>query len=217
MTGRMYSETIGRRSFWAAAVFYIVIGFEFLYMAGPFAAYFYSVYRPGLNFLNETPALSGLTRFFMPHIVADTASTFVNWHNTIGAILAISGFVTFLLSAGQVYYHKVARKGAVTGGIYRIIRHPQYASFVVCGLGMLFLWPRYVILVMFVIMLFFYYWLARVEEHECEDRYGESYRAYKASTGMFLPVPFSLDWARGSRWKRRGVTALLLSPFYRPG
>ena len=59
-----------RRTFWTAAAFYALIAFEFFYMASPFAAYFYSVYRPSLNLLGDVPLLSGLTGFFLPHIVS---------------------------------------------------------------------------------------------------------------------------------------------------
>ena len=38
-----------RRTFWAVSAFYLLIAFEFFYMATPFALYFYSVYGPGLN------------------------------------------------------------------------------------------------------------------------------------------------------------------------
>lgn len=37
-----------RRALWASSVFYVLIAFEFFYMASPFAAYFYAVYGPGL-------------------------------------------------------------------------------------------------------------------------------------------------------------------------
>ena len=53
-----------RKTFWAVAAFYFLIGLEFLYMASPFAAYFYSVYRPTLSFLNMFPALSWLNKNF---------------------------------------------------------------------------------------------------------------------------------------------------------
>ena len=38
-----------RRALWASFAFYVLIAFEFFYMASPFAAYFYAVYGPGLD------------------------------------------------------------------------------------------------------------------------------------------------------------------------
>jgi hypothetical protein len=55
------------------------------------------------------------------------------------------------------------------------------------GLGTLLLWPRFLVLVAFVTMLFLYRLLAGWEEAQCLARFGDSYRAYRERTGMFLP------------------------------
>ena len=184
-------EKTVKRTFWGATAFYFLIAFEFFYMASPFAVYFYSVYRPVLNFFNQSPELAWLVSFFMPH-VTETSLVIINIHNAVGAVLAVLGFLAFCVGACQVYYHKLAGKGAVTGGVYNFIRHPQYASFIICSFGLLLLWPRYIVLIMFVTMLFAYYLLARAEEKECEAKFGQSYIDYKSKTGMFLPfkLPF---------------------------
>ena len=155
-------------------------------MASPFAIYFYSVYGPGLNFINNNPALAWLSSMFLPHI-AETSSVLLNLHTVVGAILAMIGFLAFCIGAGHVYYYKIARKGAVTGGIYNFIRHPQYASLAICSFGLLLMWPRYIVLLSFTAILFAYYFLAKIEEIECEETFGEAYIAYKKNTGMFLP------------------------------
>jgi protein-S-isoprenylcysteine O-methyltransferase Ste14 len=146
----------------SVVIFYLLIALEFFYMASPFAIYFYSVYGPGLNFLNANPVMAWLSSFFLPHIVFETSSGLLNLRNVLGAALAIIGFLAFCVGAGQLYYHKLARKGAVTGGIYNHIRHPQYLSFAICSLGVLLLWPRYIALIMFIAVLFAYYFLAKV-------------------------------------------------------
>ncbi len=179
-------------TFWTALIFYILITFEFFYMASPFAIYFYSVYAPWLNFINGNPALAWLSSFLLPHIVIETSSPFVNFHNVIGAILAVGGFLAFCVGACQVYYHKLTRQGAVLGGVYNFIRHPQYAALIVSGLGMLLLWPRYMVLIMFVTMFFVYYFLARAEERECIEKFGQPYVEYLQKTNMFLPFRLPL-------------------------
>lgn len=174
-------------TFWGAALFYFLIAFEFFYMAGPFAAYFYSAYAPALNFFNDISILSWLNSFFLPHAVRQTSSALINAHEIIGSILAISGFVAFCVGACQVYYHKLAKKGIATGGIYNFVRHPQYISFMICSFGLLILWPRYIVAIMFVTMIFAYYLLAKVEERECSEKFGQSYIEYLNKTNMFLP------------------------------
>jgi protein-S-isoprenylcysteine O-methyltransferase Ste14 len=183
-----------KKSIWTISVFYALIALEMLYMAGPFAAYFYGVYSPVLNFFNNNPTLAMLNSFFLPHIARESSSFIINIHEYIGAVLAILGFITFLMGASQIYYHKFLRKGAVTKGIYQHIRHPQYLSFAICGFGLLILWPRVINLLMYVTMLFVYYILAKIEEHECEEKFQQSYIDYKDRTNMFLPlsVQFSM-------------------------
>lgn len=186
-----------RGGFWGALLFYLLTAFEFFYMAGPFAVYFYSAYAPILNFFNNRPILSWLNRFFLPHAVRQTSSALLNIHEIIGAIIAIAGFVAFVVGACQIYYHKLAKKGIVTGGIYNLIRHPQYISFMICSFGLLILWPRYITVITFVTMIFAYYGLAKIEEKECSEKFGQSYISYKDKTNMFVPFSVTLF----SKWK----------------
>ena len=182
-----------KRTIWPLTAFYLLIVFEFFFMAGPFAVYFYAFYGPGLNFFGDQPEFSWLIRFFLPHIVEETSSVLIDLHNRVGAVLFVVGFAAFLIGAAQVYYHKLARKGPVTGGIYNVIRHPQYASLSISGLGLLLLWPRYILLIMFITMLFAYYFLAKLEEDICEKKYGDSYLKYKKKTHMFVPFKWPLS------------------------
>jgi len=169
-----------------AWVFYLVIVFEIIYMITPFALFYYSAYGPSLNFLNKLPVMAWSAGFFLPHFTK-TSSAILNALNGAGRILFLIGFFLFLVGAAQIYFAKFFKKGAVTGGLYRLIRHPQYTSFAVMGLGTLLVWPRFIILVMFVTMMFVYYALARREERECGQKYGENYMNYLGKTSMFLP------------------------------
>src|SRR4030042_2856098 len=181
-----------KRTFWTVVIIYLLISFEFFYMASPFAIYFYSIYGPGLNFINNNSVLAWLMSIFLAHIVVETSSALLNLHNILGAVLAIIGFLAFCIGAGQVYYYKIFRKGVVMDGIYNFIRHPQYLSLAICSFGLLLLWPRYIVLLSFIAMIFVYYFLAKVEENECEGKFGKSYIEYKNRTGMFLPFRISL-------------------------
>ncbi len=173
-----------RRTFWTAAAFYVLVAFEFFYMASPFAAYFYAAYAPGLRFLIDSPRTAWLSATFLPHVVVETSSTVLNLHNAIGSVLFLAGLVVFGIAAVQVYSAKLRRRGVVTGGLYRLGRHPQYAALSVSGLGLLLLWPRFVALLSFVTMLFAYRLLARAEERECAARFGRSYTQYEARTRL---------------------------------
>jgi protein-S-isoprenylcysteine O-methyltransferase Ste14 len=169
-----------------AWLFYAVFVLEILFMISPAALYFYSVYGPALNFLDASPATAWLTQFFLPHI-SMTASPVLNALGELAWLMLASGTLLFLVSAVPLYWAKLRRRGAVTGGVYGYVRHPQYGGLAMMGLGALLIWPRFLVLVSFITMLFLYAALARWEEEQCLARYGESYRAYQARTGMFLP------------------------------
>ena len=182
----------GRPTFWALTAFYCLVAFEVAYMASPFALYFYAVYRPGIGTIASSPTLSWLSFFFLPHIVVDTKSAFLDARTAIGVFLFLTGFAAFLVCAVQLYASKLRRRGAVTGLAYGTIRHPQYVALAVSSLGLLILWPRYLALLLYVAMLAAYYLLARIEERECLRRFGAPYEEYLRRTPRFVPyaVPF---------------------------
>lgn len=170
----------------AAWMFYLIIVFEILYMISPFALYFYSAYGPWLNLFHHSRHTAWLTGFFLPHF-SHTTSPALNMLPKLSDPLVWVGVAVFALGFVQIYTAKILRRGAVTGGLYKLIRHPQYVALAIVGLGTLIHWPRVLVLLMFVTMLFLYYFLARHEEERCVQKFGDSYRAYQAQTGMFFP------------------------------
>jgi protein-S-isoprenylcysteine O-methyltransferase Ste14 len=175
-----------KSAFVAATVFYCLVAFEFFYMASPFAAYIYGVYGPGLTFAEDFGALNWIVRFFMPHLARETSSPLINYHEYFGFALFVGGLLAFLWGAVQVYTNKLRGTGAVTGWLYRHIRHPQYLALMISGLGMVLVWPRYLVLISFVTMVFIYVFLARTEEAICLRKF-PGYAGYLDKTGMFLP------------------------------
>ncbi len=85
-----------RSTFWVTAAFYGLIALEFFYMFSPFAVYVYSVYGPGLQMLKISGSTSWMIGFFMPHIVYDTNSLLISWHEHFGVVL-FAGFGMVLL------------------------------------------------------------------------------------------------------------------------
>jgi hypothetical protein len=87
----------------------------------------------------------------------------------------------------QVYAGKIFKWGIADKGLYKYIRHPQYFSLGLWGIGMCILWPRFIVLVSLSLMFILYYFLAKDEERRMLALYGESYNKYLESTGMFIP------------------------------
>jgi protein-S-isoprenylcysteine O-methyltransferase Ste14 len=169
---------------------YLVIVFEILFMISPFALHFYSAYGPALNVLHHWPATAWLTQFFLPHI-SQTSNPLLNALPMLAGLLIVAGMGLFLAGAIPIYWAKFRRRGLVTGGVYASIRHPQYVGLAIVGLGTLLIWPRFLVLITYVTMLFLYAGLARWEEERCLAQFGDSYRAYQARTGRFLPQSLS--------------------------
>lgn len=128
-------ERILKPSVWAL---YAVIVFEILFMSSPFALYFYSAYGPLLQGFNRWTGTAWLTQFFLPHI-SQTASSLLNFLHGLAGPLILIGTGLFLGAAIPLYWAKFRRQGAVTTGLYALIRHPQYLALALLGLGTLLL------------------------------------------------------------------------------
>jgi hypothetical protein len=105
----------------------------------------------------------------------------------MGSVLFVVGMAVFFVCAGQIYFAKFTKKGAVLGGLYASIRHPQYLALGIAGLGLSILWPRFLTIVLWLVMALVYYFLARDEERRMLNAHEATYRSYMDKTGMFLP------------------------------
>ena len=170
----------------SSLVLYFVIAFEVLIMISPFAGFFYSVFNPVLLKLASHPSTRWLSAFYLPHMVLpqDWLLLFVR---VMGSVLFVVGMAIFIVCAGQIYYAKFTKKGAVLGGLYSFIRHPQYLALGIAGLGLSILWPRFLTIVLWIVMAVVYYALAKDEERRMLNAHEATYRTYMGKTGMFLP------------------------------
>lgn len=202
---------------WAAFLFYLAIALEVVVMVTPFTVYFYSIYAPILNWLESNRVTAWLTAFFLPHI-SYTGDPILTTLAYLGPILFAGGLVIFFVCAYQVYSAKLLKRGVVSGGLYAWIRHPQYLGLGIAGLGLLLYWPRFIILVLYLSMLFVYYLLARNEEARMERKFGDAYRNYKSKISMFVPgepgrkiVNWLIPAAERDGWSLATVYVLVLA------
>ncbi len=168
------------------SVLYGLVMIEALIMISPFAFYWYSLYAPALQGLHHWRATAWMEAFFLPHSVVTTSPFLELLRWNVGTYCFSLGIPTFLLCAVQVYGGKIVGKGVNRSWIYSRTRHPQYLALSVAGFGLLTMWPRIIILILFLGMLFAYYVLARFEERQMEARY-PAYAEYKKRTAMFIP------------------------------
>ena len=101
-------------------------------------------------------------------------------------VLLVIGFIV-LYRAWEVLYPAQKAGKLATDGPYRVTRHPQYAGFVLIMFGFLLQWPTILTVAMFPVLVYMYVRLARSEEREAEERFGDQWRRYAARTPAFIP------------------------------
>ena len=170
----------------SAIVLYFVICLEILIMISPFAGFFYSAFNPFLLGLARYPATRWLSSFFFVHLVAPP-NGFLQFLRVMGSVLFVTGIVVFLVCALQVYASKFLKTGPALKALYSVIRHPQYLSLAISGVGLAILWPRFLVVVLWIGMVLVYYLLAKDEERRMLKQFPEPYQKYMESSGMFLP------------------------------
>ncbi|NIA70054.1 hypothetical protein HBA54_15725 [Pelagibius litoralis] len=164
---------------------YWLIMLEGILMASPFGILLYSFYDPFLAGARQSELTAWVAAFFLPQSVYATNSSFIEFIRH-GEYLFYIGLAGFFVSAAPVYWAKLTRKGMVSGFIYAYIRHPQYLFFMLSAFGLLFIWPRMMMLLLFLIMSVFYFYLAKFEERRMQAQYPD-YSAYMQRTAMFIP------------------------------
>lgn len=170
----------------SAIVLYFIIGLEIMIMISPFAGFFYSVFNPFLLKVSEYPATRWLSSFFLPHLVVPPGD-FLKFIRVMGSVFFVLGLAVFFICALQVYANKLLKKGTALKGLYSVIRHPQYVGLGIAGIGLSILWPRFLMPVLWLVMILLYYWLSKDEERRMLKQYPDTYREYMEKTGMFLP------------------------------
>ncbi|ADZ84879.1 MULTISPECIES: methyltransferase family protein [Cellulosilyticum] len=105
--------------------------------------------------------------------------------------LSISG-IMIIANGWYNIYHKYWAKEAGKGkvvktGIYKYIRHPQYTGFMMITLGMLLEWATLPMLLMWPFIVWLYNRLARKEEKDMIEEFGEEYLSYMERTKRFIP------------------------------
>ena len=167
-------------------IVFFIMAFEVMIMISPFAFFFYSVFNPIFHWLNAYPMTQWLTHFFLPHMILPPTLP-LKIIRISGSVMFVLGCTAFIICALRVYLGKIFKWGIANHGIYRFVRHPQYTSLGIWGVGMAILWPRYIVLGTLSIMFILCYFLAKDEERRMVAEYGSSYRQYMRETGKFFP------------------------------
>ncbi|MGH8830655.1 MAG: methyltransferase family protein [Polaromonas sp.] len=111
----------------------------------------------------------------------------------LGGIFILLGLMLVITGWREVFHAR--REGRMaTGGIYGLVRHPQYCGILLAVFGQIVHWPTVLTVVLFPVIVFAYARLARKEEKEMLKRFGVEYQDYMQRVPMFFPRRG--DWGR---------------------
>ncbi|QKY18794.1 isoprenylcysteine carboxylmethyltransferase family protein (plasmid) [Halorubrum sp. CBA1229] len=105
----------------------------------------------------------------------------------LGYAVALVGIGLFAQGWRQVYRARQNDR-LVTDGLYGYVRHPQYTGLFIAlfGEGIIH-WPTVFSVGLFPFVIVVFAWLARKEERDMVDKFGEDYQLYQQNVPMFLP------------------------------
>lgn len=112
----------------------------------------------------------------------------------LGYTLAFIGVGIFIQGWRELYRAR-QRRALATGGLYGLVRHPQYTGLFLAlfGEGVVH-WPTLFSVGLFPVVVLAYSLLARREERQMIEQFGDQYRTYQQRVPRFLP--------RWGRWRQ---------------
>lgn len=104
-----------------------------------------------------------------------------------GYALVFVGIGIFMQGWRELYRARRENRLA-TGGLYALVRHPQYTGLFIglFGEGVVH-WPTVFSVALFPVIVLAYGLLARNEEKRVLEQFGDQYRAYMRRVPMFIP------------------------------
>jgi len=101
--------------------------------------------------------------------------------------MLIIGGLVLLAKSWKVLYRAQHDHTVASTGPYARIRHPQYTAFIMIMFGYLIQWATLPTLLMFPLLAVLYKRLARREEKEALEQFGEQYTRYAENLPRFFP------------------------------
>jgi protein-S-isoprenylcysteine O-methyltransferase Ste14 len=140
--------------------------------------------------LPATVALSGTFLLngvgYLP--VPDTTSAAALMASSVVVIGGTLWSIWSLATLGRCFGILPEARGLVTGGPYRLVRHPVYVGEIVSAIGLLLAKPEAKIAVIFLAFVGLQYWRTVYEERALVIAFPEAYPAYARRVARLVPL-----------------------------
>lgn len=207
------NESVTHSGVWALALIMIVIASWLLYRflapktwrewasAGLVQGFIIALYAEMYGF---PLTIYLLVRFFgldKSHLNANLWSTLLGMGETGMFISMLLGYGLLFVGLGLFIQgwrelHRARQENRLaTGGLYALVRHPQYTGLLLglFGEGVVH-WPTVFSITVFPLIVIAYVLLARREEKKVIEEFGDEYLAYQQKVPRFFP--------RSGEWKK---------------
>ena len=170
--------------------------------AGLIQAFIIALYAEMYGFPLTIYVLSGFLGLDIPwlHQSGHLWATLFGWGHTGAMLEMLFGYaivffgISLLIEGWREVYQATQAERLATTGLYGLVRHPQYTGIFLALFGQLIHWPTIPTVVLFPIVVWAYYRLAKREEKEMIEIFGAAYRNYQDSIPMFFP--HMANWKR---------------------
>ncbi len=136
--------------------------------------------EPGMFGMYE----SHLWAYFLSEAGILSLKAGVNLVMTLSTGLILLGFI--LLAAGWKRIYR-GKGEPVTDGLYARLRHPQYLGLILIVIAFLIQWPTLLTVLLAPFLIGRYILLAREEDKELEERFGDDFKRYRENVPTFIP------------------------------
>lgn len=110
--------------------------------------------------------------------------TGVNLVMLVSTALVVLGFSLLAFGWKKVYR---GRGQLVTTGLYTRLRHPQYLGLILIVVAFLIMWPTLLTILLAPFLIVRYFLLAKDEDRELEQNFGDQFTTYKDNVPAFIP------------------------------
>ena len=106
------------------------------------------------------------------------------WTSLVGGVCYVGGLG--LCTAAMAAFCAPDGRGLNVNGVYRLSRHPMYAGYFVCFMGMALLARSPVLLGVVMIFQIAAHWMVLAEERWCLETFGDDYARYMKGVRRYL-------------------------------